>query len=169
MSPAMETDAQRSRLYAAEDLVARILDRATDHPVIEVAGSHLTLPVERRFGDIPAVQRYADAVLALTWVRHRWPRAACPVMVRERQGASRAHYQWAGSVLAVPAPADGGRWALRELVILHELAHHLGPVEDPGHGPAFAGRMLDLVEGIIGPEVALLLRVNFSDTGVTVG
>lgn len=165
----MEPDAQRSRLYAVEDLVARILDRAAEHPVVEVAGSHLTLPVERRFGDIAAVQRYVDAVLALGWVRDRWPRAALPVIVRERRGAARAHYQWAGSVLAVPTPENGGRWALREMVVLHELAHHLGPADEPGHGPAFAGRMLGLVEEIIGPEVALLLRVTFSDAGVTVG
>jgi putative metallohydrolase (TIGR04338 family) len=169
MSPPLPTDTQRVRLYAAEDLVARILDRSVDHPVIEVAGSRLTLPAERRFGDIVAVQRYVDAVLGLDWVRNRWPRAEFPVRVRERRGASRAHYQWLGFVLAVPPPGEGGRWALRELVVLHEIAHHLGPVEEPAHGPAFAGRLLELVGEIIGPEVALLLRVSFADEGVTVG
>jgi putative metallohydrolase (TIGR04338 family) len=169
MSPPPPTDTQRIRLYAAEDLVARLLDRSTDHPVVEVAGSHLTLPAERRFGDIAAVQRYVDAVLDLDWVRRRWPRAELPMRVRQRRGARRAHYQWLGFVLAVPAPEDGGRWALRELVILHEIAHHLGPIDDPTHGPAFAGRLLDLVEEIIGPEVALLLRVSFADEGVSVG
>lgn len=165
----MTIDSQRARVYAAEDLVARILDRSTTHPVVEVAGSRITLPAERRFGDLASVQRYADALLALDWARRRWPRASLPVTVTVRRGAGRAHYHWAGNVVAIPAPEDGGRWALRELVILHEIAHHLGELEEAAHGPAFAARLLDLVEEIIGPEVALLLRVSFADERVSVG
>ena len=165
----MTLDDQRSRVYAAEDLAARILDRSAEHPVLEVAGSRITLPVERRFGDVAAVQRYADAVLDLDWVRVRWPRADHRLRVRERRGASRAHYEREAGVLAVPAPEAGGRWALRELVILHEIAHHLGDSDEPAHGPAFAGRLVELVDEIIGPEVALLLRVSFADEGVVLG
>ncbi len=83
---AMTLDDQRSRVYAAEDLAARILDRSAEHPVLEVAGSRITLPVERRFGDVAAVQRYADAVLDLDWVRVRWPTGGPPA---DRPGATR--------------------------------------------------------------------------------
>jgi putative metallohydrolase (TIGR04338 family) len=160
-------DYQRSRVYDAEHLVHRIFDRSAEYPVIDVAGSRLTLPIERRFGSIDAVQRYADGVLALDWVRGTWRRAAVPVQVRERSGAGQAHYQRAGSIMAVPSYRAGSGWALRELVILHELAHHLADDIEIAHGGAFVDRLLTLVDGIIGPEAALLLRVTMMDVGVT--
>ena len=61
-------DRQRARVYDAENLVHRIFDRSADFPVIEVAGSRLTLPVERHFATIESVQTYVDAVLALATV-----------------------------------------------------------------------------------------------------
>jgi len=69
-------DAQRSRVYDAEHLVHRIFDRSAEFPVIEVVGSRITLPVERKFGSIDAVQRYVDGVLALEWVGRTWPRTS---------------------------------------------------------------------------------------------
>lgn len=177
--PSAGRDAQRAALYAAEDQVARILDRSAEFPVVEVAGSHLTLPAERHFAEIASVQAYVDAVLALGWVRERWPGAAArPPTVRERRGAGRAHYEPAPPVIAIPLHRGGTAWALRELVVLHEVAHHLGggaPDTDPagdsstGHGPAFAGRLLALVGGLIGAEAELLLRVAMADQGVAVG
>ena len=147
--------------------MARLLDHSVEHPVVEVAGSRIALPAERRFGDLAAVQRYADAVLALDWVRERWPAAHRAVRVRERRGPSRAHYERTGAVIALPVAGRGTRWALREVVVVHELSHHLGPGDDPLHGPSFAGRMLELLDGLVGPEAALLLRVCFGDQGVT--
>lgn len=163
-------DRQRSAVYAAENQVGRILDRAAGFPIAEVAGSRIRVPAELRFGEIAAVQRYVDAVLDLPWVHSRWPdRALCPVTVRERRGNSRAHYEIAAAVIAVPAATHGPSWALREMVVLHEIAHHLGGAADTGHGPGFAGRLLALVEGVIGTEAALLLRVALADQGVTAG
>ena len=162
-------DFQRAKVYDAEHLVHRIFDRSAEYPVIEVAGSHLTLPVERRFGTIDAVQSYAEGVLALGCIRSTWDRAVVPVHVRERAGARQAHYQRVRSVMAVPGYRAGSGWALRELVILHELAHHLAPDLEVAHGGAFVDRMITLVDGVIGPEAALLLRVTMADVGVVVG
>jgi len=162
-------DFQRAKVYDAEHLVHRIFDRSAEYPVIEVAGSHLTLPVERRFGTIDAVQRYVEGVLALGWIRSTWDRAALPVHVRERAGAAQAHYQRVGSVMAVPGYRAGSGWALRELVILHELSHHLAPDIEVAHGGVFVDRMITLIDGVIGPETALLLRVTMADVGVDVG
>jgi len=162
-------DAQRSRVYDAEHLVHRIFDRSAEFPVIEVVGSRITLPVERKFGSIDAVQRYVDGVLALEWVGRTWPRAADAVVVRERAGAAQAHYQRVGSVMAVPGYRARSGWALRELVILHELAHHLADDIEIPHGGTFVGRLLELVDGIVGPEAALLLRVTMLDVGVEIG
>lgn len=169
-------DTARSAVYAGENLVARLLDRSAQYPIVEIAGSRVTLPPERHFGDLAGVQRYVDAVLALDWVRHRWPAAAEPLTVRERHGASKAHYEPAPSgarstaTIAVPVRGSDARWALRELVVLHEIAHHLtGAALEIGHGPAFTALMLELAGGVMGEEIAFLLRVAWSDSGVAVG
>lgn len=167
-------DSTRAGVYAGEDRVARLLDRSAEFPVVEVAGSRITLPPERHFGDLAGVQRYVDAVLALDWIVRRWPRAAgLPVTVRERHGASKAHYAvdpaTGRGTIAVPVRGPEARWALRELVVLHEIAHHLTSSVDTGHGPDFTGRMLELVGGVMGEEIAFLLRVAWADQGARIG
>lgn len=159
-------DSRRGRVYAAEQQVARLLDRAADGAAtVDFFGSALTLPVERRFADLASVQRWLDAVLALDEVRTRW--VAVPSCdVRARRGVSRAHYEPPGTI-AVPV---AGRWALRELVLCHELAHHLtfhcsGGAEDPGHGRVFVDVYVTLAGVVIGPEVALLLRAGLDQAG----
>lgn len=159
-------DAQRSRVYDAEHLVHRLFDRSSEYPMIEVAGSRITLPVERRFASIDSVQSYVVRVLALGWVRATWLRAAVPVVVRGRAGDARAHYDRAGAVMAVPTHRGNSAWAMRELVVLHELSHHLADGPEVAHGPEFVDRMLTVIDGIIGPEAALLLRVTLLDNGV---
>ena len=162
-------DYQRSRVYEAEHLIARIFNRSVEYPVVEVAGSRLTLPVERNFASIADVQRYVDKVLALDWVRAEWERAAVPIVVGKRAGYKKAEYLRFGSVMVVPATGPRSRWALRELVILHEVAHHLAEDIEVAHGPAFVDRLITLFGGIIGPEAAFLARVTMLDVGVRVG
>ncbi|WP_328389404.1 TIGR04338 family metallohydrolase [Nocardia sp. NBC_00416] len=172
-------DTQRARVYDAEQLVRVIFDRAAEfgHRTIELHGSRLTLPDERKFASVESVQRYCDRVLALGWVASNWARAGVPIRVRARAGTVAAHYESDPAVLAVPVHADrasrGGRsaWALRELVVLHELAHHLEPrpAAVAAHGPGFCGRYVELVDGVIGPEAGLLLRVTLHDCGVRLG
>ncbi|MDT4913698.1 MAG: hypothetical protein QOC66_2826 [Pseudonocardiales bacterium] len=161
-------DDQRTRLYEAEGVLARMIDRRVDFPVAEAFGSRVTVPDDRKFGDIDSVQRYVDAVLALDWVRRAAPgRAALPVRVRARAGATKAEYEFATHTIAVPPHRVGGRWAMRELVVLHELTHHLAP--DAGHGPEFAAQLLELVEELVGVEAAFLLRSSLIDSGVHLG
>jgi putative metallohydrolase (TIGR04338 family) len=163
-------DAQRTKVYAAEQLVRRIFDRAarTGCHTLDLHGSRLTLPIERRFASVESIQAHAEAVLALGWVRAEWARAAVPVRVRSRNGQARAHYERANATIAMP-PYEGNRaWAMRELVVLHELAHHLEP--DPAsavHGPAFVHRYACLVSEVIGPEAGLLLRSTMHSEGAT--
>jgi putative metallohydrolase (TIGR04338 family) len=161
---------QRAKVYDAEGLVRRMFDRADEHGMrtVELYGSQITLPIERRFASVESVQNYVDRVLALNWVRERWERATVPLSVRARAGAAAAHYEAERAVVAVPLHAGGTAWALRELVILHELAHHLEPTgrELSPHGPEFCSRYLDLVDEIIGPEAALLLRTSLLSCGV---
>ncbi len=149
--------------------MARILDRSAEFPVVQLAGSSVTLPIERKFGDIASVQRYVDAVLELPWVRQEWLNAATPVTVRERQGPARAHYERVGHTIALPLHRGTTAWALRELVVLHEIAHHFAePIEEP-HGPEFTARLLRLVDCVIGAEAAFVLRVSLLDVGAAIG
>jgi putative metallohydrolase (TIGR04338 family) len=159
-------DPQRARVYEAEVVVAGLIDRRTDFPVAEAYGSRIVVPDDRKFGDIGSVQRYADAVLALDWVRRAAPEAAAvPVLVRARAGATKAVYEAHGRTIAVPTHRIGGGWAMRELVVLHELAHHLTGGED--HGPAFVAMLLELVSELIGSEAGFLLRSALLDAGAT--
>ncbi|MDI9901879.1 TIGR04338 family metallohydrolase [Rhodococcus sp. IEGM 1409] len=160
-------DTQRSAVYEAETLVRTMFDRADERGLrsVEVMGSTITLPVERKFGSVESVQTYCDQLLGLNWVRETWPRATVSVSVRSRAGNAAAHYS--NDVIAVPDDRDG-RWALREFVVLHELAHHLGdPASDEAsHGPEFVDRYTRLVGEIIGPEATFVLRAMFLAGGV---
>lgn len=157
-------------MYAAENLVRRLVDRSSEFPTLEVAGSRITLPVERRFGSIESVQSYLDSVLQMAAVRERWPeRSAVPCTVRRRRGSGEAHYEFAGATIAVPTSMSdrrGTAWAMRELVVLHEVAHHLTGAAETAHGTAFRGTLLDLVDLVIGPELRLLLLVTYADCGL---
>ncbi|HLR99252.1 MAG TPA: TIGR04338 family metallohydrolase [Mycolicibacillus parakoreensis] len=173
-------DVQRAKVYAAEEFVRTLFTRAGEHSgrTLEFFGTSLTLPPEARFASLAAVRRYVEHVLALPAVREAWPQAP-PVTVRARRGLSAAHYEHrAGEhrtgtgVIAVPehtgaGPGAGG-WALRELVVLHEIAHHLCP-DPPAHGPRFAATMCLLAESVMGPEAGHVLRVVYAKEGVRLG
>ncbi|MGO9929817.1 MAG: TIGR04338 family metallohydrolase [Mycobacterium sp.] len=165
--PYARRDSQRSKVYAAEDFVRTLFDRAAEHgsPAVEFFGTQLTLPPEGRFGTLASVQRYVDDVLALPAVRQRWTKVL-PLRVRARRAASAAHYESrdGAGVIAVP-DRDTADWALRELVVLHEVAHHLCQA-DPPHGPKFVATMCELTELVMGPELGHVLRVVYAKEGV---
>jgi len=162
-----ERDTQRAKVYAAEDFVRTLFDRAAQHGsrAVDFFGAQLTLPPEARFSSVPAVQRYVDDVLALPAVVGRWPFTA-PLTVRARRAATAAHYEnpdGAGTIAVPDAP--GADWALRELVVLHEVAHHLCE-NGPPHGPEFVVTFTDLAGLVMGPEVSHVLRVVYAKEGV---
>lgn len=161
-------DNQKSKVYKAEDLVMDVLNQAaaSDSYTFDFYGSHLTLPAERKFGDIDSVQRYVDKVLALNWVRTTWPSASYPVKVRARRGDAKAHYRL--GVIAVPDHAQGVSWAMREMVVLHELAHHFARGGE-SHGVQFVSTYLHLVKELVGDEVGLILTDAFAQHGVAFG
>ena len=151
-------DTQRARVYAAEQFVRTMFDRAAQHSsrAIDFFGTSLTLPPEAKFGSVDSVQRYVDDVIARV--------GADPVAVRRRRGVTAAHYELVDgkAVIAVP---ERNTWALRELVVLHELAHHVSHA-DPPHGPDFVATYCELCETVMGPEVGLVLRMVYAKEGV---
>ena len=153
-------DVQRSRVYAGEDAWAQRLDAARKGAQrAVVAGSAVLLPEEMRFGTMEAAQAYCS--------QHLGDWNVPPVRLRERRGQAHAHWTSDG-VIALPVPQHGTPWALREAVLLHEMAHHLTFHLDGTrlHGPAFVVRMLELVGRVLGPEAALALRVDYAEAGV---
>ncbi|MGE0220953.1 TIGR04338 family metallohydrolase [Mycolicibacterium sp.] len=114
----MTRDSQRAKVYAAEQFVRTLFDRAAEHgkPVVDFFGTTLTLPPEGRFASVASVQRYVDDVLAHPAVRDRWPGRA-PLRVRSRRGATAAHYERDGDAAAIAVPEARSTWALRELVV----------------------------------------------------
>ena len=161
-------DSQRSRVYAAEQFVRTLFDRAAQHSsrAIDFFGDPITLPPEARFGSMESVQRYIDEVLALPAVTTRWPQRG-GLTVRSRRAATAAHYEnHSGTgVIAVPERGAAG-WAMRELVVLHEVAHHLATDIGPAHGPHFVATFCALTAAVMGPEVGHVLRVVYSKEGV---
>ncbi|MBF6339813.1 TIGR04338 family metallohydrolase [Nocardia abscessus] len=157
-------DTQRQRVYDAEQDVREIFDLAEKVPgrMVEVFGSRINLPAERRMVSLESISVYLNSVLALGWVQDRYPRARIPVTVRARRGAAHAHYEPATSMVAVPLHH---RAALRELLLLHELAHHLQPPASAGHGPQFCGVFVELLDGVMGPEAGWLMRAALADNG----
>ncbi len=154
-------DNQRSKVYSAEQSVRKTLDLINAFPArtIKMYGSTLRIPEEYKFGSFRSVAEYVWKVESFDW----YPESKGRVCVRPRKGDEKAHYQ-SGHIYVHPESA----WALREIVVLHELAHHLTRLAAESHGAEFAGAFLWLVENVIGHEVAFLLRTAFYDHGVKI-
>jgi putative metallohydrolase (TIGR04338 family) len=163
-------DAQRARVYRAEDGWAGRLDASRRGATLAtVAGSALVLPSELRFGAMAAAASYADHVLALPAVLALAGRLPPPEL-RPRRGQRAAHWEQPG-VIALPVPRHGEPWALRETVLLHELAHHIGETTGltAGHQAPYPAVMLLLVRAALGEEAAFTLQVAYGEENVEVG
>jgi putative metallohydrolase (TIGR04338 family) len=148
-------------VYAAEAFVRTLFDRAQSRgeSTLEFFGTNITLPPEARFASVESVRRYVDDVLGHPAVGQRWPDAE-PLAVRSRRGCTASHYERGPGGATVAVPDRTTTWALRELVVLHEIAHHLCQCE-PAHGPEFTSTLCDLADAVMGPEVAHVLRVVY--------
>lgn len=159
-----------SAVYGAEHQWSAVLDRGG---LVNFHGSHIYVPIQKRFADIPSVQRYVDAVLELDSIRKKYPNAG-PVRVRERRGQGKAHYEPSTATVAIPMK---DRAFGRESTVLHELAHHLSvseglPATPSGtrwHGMEFRETMLFLVSVVLGEPAALLLRAGYHSSGIRGG
>ena len=153
-------------VYAAESQWSAVLDRGG---AVDFFGSLVDVPQQRRFADLDTIGRFVAAVLALPAVATAYP-VAGPVRVRDRAGRRRAHYEPATTTIAIPMQSP---WALRESVVLHEVAHHLDCTASAQqaerrswHGPSYREAMGLLVEQVLGGAAALLLRAGYDGAGV---
>lgn len=167
-STGTSADPDAPAVYAAENAVAQWLDLVTpDSPEVTVHGKLFCPDPDPKFSDPEAFGCYLEKVLAhLTESEHTFNgRELLPVTVRSRRGATRAVYEFATATVAVPPAEIGGRWALRGLVALHELAHHLQG--EPGHGAEWRTTFLRLLEAVGQSEHAELLHLAYHDEGLS--
>ena len=95
-------DSQRRKLYRAE----RSMKRRS-----------------RMLRDMRGVQKYVRRILKHKWFKQRWPDVVS-INVRKIRCDSNAHGWYAGGgVVAIQIPK--AMWAMKEIVVLHEVAHGL--------------------------------------------
>lgn len=176
-------DPDRSTTYAAEDMVTAWLD-ATSLETGEVQvsirrdGRHrqatFSPEVEPRFSRPSEVTVFVEKVLdRLQDLSRQYGsgyrgREKKPVRVVAHSGWKKASYS--EGFIFLPARERGGSWALRGLVVLHELAHHLntgveGAIIDV-HGEGFRSTFVRLLEDIGWVQIAAMLREAYAQTGL---
>lgn len=160
----MSRDSQRGLVYAAENIVLKMLDRSALFPTVEIHGSTIVLEQEHRFGSLDAVALYVARVQSMDWYQKRYP-GVTRLSVRQRRGNKMAHYE-PDAIAVHDSEQAGAAWSLREMVVLHEMAHH---VSDDGHGPQFCSELLHHVREVVGEAVAFALQDAMIRNNVALG
>jgi putative metallohydrolase (TIGR04338 family) len=165
-------DPDQAAVYAAEADVRLCLDGLGEQgETVDFLGGMHTPEVEPHFSSPDEVGVYVERVCRhLVKVgtdfggrQHQVP------LVRTRRGDRAAHYELANTTIAIPDHATAGGWALRALVVWHELAHHLtGATEETDHGAGFRATFLRLLEAIGVPEIAGMLLRSYERRGLNV-
>lgn len=158
------SDPDQKATYRAEDRFQRWLAAAT--PTVTIDVTTYTPEIEARFVAPADVQRYVNRVLAhlRDGMKDYGGTERQAVHVRSRRGHARAEYGM--GVLSIPSFEAGGSWALRESVVLHELAHHLAGLSAGGHGATFRATFIRLLEDMGKPVWAELLHLAFASEGL---
>ena len=150
---------ETAELYEAERRVVRWVDEGG----VRIGGVTFEPEPDPLFRNVAEVTRFAEQACDRLGV----PR----VTVRSRRGWREAHYAPMLMEIAVPAAERGGAWALRGLVVVHELAHHLvavGGVQEGGpHGATFRTRLMHALELLGYPVQARLLGLALGTAGST--
>lgn len=158
----MSPDPMRESVYQAERQVFHVLERPG---AVDFFGSKLTIAPEVWFKSIDEIQDYVNTAIeaiATDWV------GLSPILVRQRKGQTKAHYEYENQTIAIPTETN---WAMREMVVLHEIAHHLTWFDEPNseaHGLEYVANYLYLVSHFMGEEVALLLTAAFDGQEIVV-
>lgn len=176
-------DPDQLTTYAAEDLVTAWLDATCPstgevHVTLSRGGHSRTVTFlpesEPLFTGPSEVGPFVDRVLvrlrsqAKEFGSNYRGREQKPVRVLASRGFKKAEYH-EGTIL-LPERQRGGAWALRGMVVLHELAHHLNTGIDGAiidhHGEGFRQTFLQLLEDIGWNEIAAMLREAYGQVGL---
>lgn len=158
----LSPDPLREAVYQAERQVFHTLERSGE---VDFFGSKLTIAPEVWFRSIEEIQEYVNN--AISAIASDWP-GLQPLAVRKRKGQTKAHYEYDQKTIAIPTETN---WAMREMVVLHEIAHHLTWFENSSveaHGLEYIANYLFLVSQFMGQEVALLLNAALDGKDILV-
>ena len=158
----LSPDPLREAVYQAERQVFSTLERPG---MVDFFGSQLTIAPEVWFRTIDEIQTYVNN--AISSIASDWPGLE-PLAVRKRKGQTKAHYEFDQKTIAIPTESS---WAMREMVVLHEIAHHLTWFENSSveaHGLEYIANYLFLVSQFMGEEVALLLNAALDGKDILV-
>ena len=176
-------DPDQKATYAAEDMLLGWIDGACPETgevrvTLSRAGASRTVTyapeVEPRFSNPDEVPPFVQRVLARLRAqskefgsRYRG-RERRDVMVVAGRGHTKATYR--SDIISLPERDAGGAWALRALVVLHELAHHLNTGVDGAiidhHGEGFRATFVRLLEDIGWTETAAMLLIAYEEIGL---
>lgn len=160
----MPKDADRLKVYRAEQQVASALSTSSGN--FDFFGSKLFVQPETMFRSLDEIRIYVDEVMRKFELRTKLHLSS--VKVRERKGNLEAHYEYETKTIAIPTNTN---WAMRELVILHEIAHHITwerTSQVAAHGAEFLQTYIELVSAELGAEASLLLRTAFDAQGLRI-
>jgi putative metallohydrolase (TIGR04338 family) len=138
----MARDSQRGRVYAAE--------------------RHIEWEDDGRVGDgsLQAAEEFVGRITRSNWWRKRAQPYQFHITVKDGRGNRKAS--------AGPASITLPRWARKEWVVLHELAHCLSWDEcrrngEGGHGRTFVRTYLALVDRFLGKDTGRVMREVFRE------
>jgi putative metallohydrolase (TIGR04338 family) len=132
------SDAQRRRVYRSEHALA---DMAVPLPGIE----------------------YARALVSVIERKPFYPERHRGLISCTHMGIDKAFYR--GGVIHLPADRVAGEWAWNDIVVCHEVAHHIS--QGDLHGEVFTYRLLQILDAVR-PSVAEALREQYRTNKVRV-
>ena len=160
----MSKTVRDNAVYGAEFLLRDVLDVASEGDgTYEFRGMHLTMPVEYKFGELDHIQRYVNAVINGGILSTGSNHSTVRVVEGSANLRKKAYYRTGRNQIVLPQ-RDKGSWAWREVVVLHEIAHHLTPGHE--HDEVFASCLAELLEQQIGPEAGLIYRVTLDRNNI---
>lgn len=161
---------ETSLLYEAQGQLMETVSRCNGMGIktMSDSGASWPIPVEKMFETILEVQSYVDRLQADPAVQSAWPRKTRRIIVeeyltgRESEGVYQRTAEYRSGRLRLPPHGAHGRSQyLRELWVLHELAHYYD--SDKGtsrHGPGFVHAYTTLISAAMDPLFGMYARLR---------
>lgn len=133
---------------------------------------HAVYAAERKLGwtkdpkiaDINDVRIYIETVMASALWKSRFPKATKLILGDGRRRSSACGGPRGDDMISLKLP----RAYRAPMIILHEMAHGVQPLESAWHGPEFCQIYLDLVTEFMGAERADKLRAALYEERVKI-
>lgn len=177
------TDPEKNLVYDAESLVRGWLDAVDPETGTVTVTLHrggkpykntYSPEPEVKFSKPPEVGRFVNKTLKRLRMQraqfgtHYFDRELKDVKIVASRARTTAHY-YRGQIF-IPDREKGGAWALRSMVALHELTHHLNSGLDgillDAHGEGFRHTFITLLEDIGWTEISRMLRDAYREVGL---